>query len=81
MEAQENGIVTYDLEGIEAAVAMLVPRLSKMALKYPGTTMTLLANLLVIMSAHFGESCLAWDALPVGHIYDQQTARQLRGTV
>ena len=65
---QENGIVTYDLEGIEAAVAMLVPRLSKMALKYPGTTMTLLANLVVIMSAHFGESCLAWMRLSLIHI-------------
>lgn len=48
------------LTGIRDAFATLVPRLSKMALKYPGTTMTLLANLLVIMSAHFGESCLAW---------------------
>ena len=57
---KENGIVTYDLDGIRDAFATLVPRLSKMALKYPGTTMTLLANLLVIMSAHFGESCLAW---------------------
>lgn len=71
---QENGIVTYDLEGIEAAVAMLVPRLSKMALKYPGTTMTLLANLVVIMSAHFGESCLAWmRSLPDDYITSKQT--------
>lgn len=72
--------MTYDLDGIRDAFATLVPRLSKMALKYPGTTMTLLANLLVIMSAHFGELS-GVDALPVGHIYDQQTARQLRGTV
>lgn len=71
---QENGIVTYDLEGIEAAVAMLVPRLSKMALKYPGTTMTLLANLVVIMSAHFGESCLAWmRSLPDDYMTSKQT--------
>lgn len=71
---QENGIVTYDLEGIEAAVAMLVPRLSKMALKYPGTTMTLLANLVVIMSAHFGESCLAWmRSLPDDYMTNKQT--------
>lgn len=71
---QENGIVTYDLEGIEAAVAMLVPRLSKMALKYPGTTMTLLANLIVIMSAHFGESCLAWmRSLPDDYMTNKQT--------
>lgn len=71
---QENGIVTYDLEGIEAAVAMLVPRLSKMALKYPGTTMTLLANLIVIMSAHFGESCLAWmRSLPDDYMTSKQT--------
>ena len=71
---QENGIVTYDLEGIEAAVAMLVPRLSKMALKYPGTTMTLLANLIVIMSAHFGESCLAWmRSLPADYMTSKQT--------
>lgn len=75
MEAlQENGIVTYDLEGIEDAVAMLVPRLSKMALKYPGTTMTLLANLVVIMSAHFGESCLAWmRSLPDDYMTSKQT--------
>lgn len=71
---QENGIATYDLEGIEAAVAMLVPRLSKMALKYPGTTMTLLANLVVIMSAHFGESCLAWmRSLPDDYMTNKQT--------
>lgn len=71
---QENGIVTYDLEGIEDAVAMLVPRLSKMALKYPGTTMTLLANLVVIMSAHFGESCLAWmRSLPDDYMTSKQT--------
>ena len=71
---QENGIVTYDLEGIEAAVAMLVPRLSKMALKDPGTTMTLLANLIVIMSAHFGESCLAWmRSLPDDYMTSKQT--------
>ena len=71
---QENGIVTYDLEGIEAAVAMLVPRLSKMALKYPGTTMTLLANLVVIMSAHFGETCLAWlRSLPDDYMTNKQT--------
>lgn len=71
---QENGIVTYDLEGIEAAVAMLVPRLSKMVLKYPGTTMTLLANLVVIMSAHFGESCLAWmRSLPDDYMTSKQT--------
>ena len=71
---QENGIVTYDLEGIEAAVAMLVPRLSKMALKYPGTTMTLLANLVVIMSAHFGETCLAWmRSLPDDYMTSKQT--------
>lgn len=71
---QENGIVTYDLEGIEAAVAMLVSRLSKMALKYPGTTMTLLANLVVIMSAHFGESCLAWmRSLPDDYMTSKQT--------
>lgn len=71
---QENGIVTYDLEGIEAAVAMLVPRLSKMACKYPGTTMTLLANLIVIMSAHFGESCLAWmRSLPDDYMTSKQT--------
>ena len=71
---QENGIVTYDLEGIEAAVAMLVPRLSKMALKCPGTTMTLLANLVVIMSAHFGESCLAWmRSLPDDYMTSKQT--------
>lgn len=71
---QENGIVTYDLEGIEAAVAMLVPRLSKMSLKYPGTTMTLLANLIVIMSAHFGESCLAWmRSLPDDYMTSKQT--------
>lgn len=71
---QENGIVTYDLEGIEDAVPGLVPRLSKMALKYPGTTMTLLANLVVIMSAHFGESCLAWmRSLPDDYMTSKQT--------
>lgn len=57
-----------------SAVAMLVPRLSKMALKYPGTTMTLLANLVVIMSAHFGESCLAWmRSLPDDYMTSKQT--------
>ncbi len=71
---QENGIVTYDLEGIEAAVAALVPRLSKMALQYPGTTMTLLANLVVIMSAHLGETCLAWmRSLPDDYMAGKQT--------
>lgn len=33
---QENGVLTYDLAGIEAAMGMLAPRLSKMACKYPG---------------------------------------------
>lgn len=73
---QENGIVTYDLEGMEAAVAALVPRLSKMALKYPGTTMTLLANLLAIMSAHLCETCLAWmRSLPEDYMTGKQTVR------
>ncbi len=71
---QENGILTYDLAGIEDAVATLVPRLSKMALRYPGTTMTLLANLVVIMSAHLCETCLAWmRSLPDDYMTGKQT--------
>ena len=71
---QENGVLTYDLAGIEAAMGMLAPRLSKMALKYPGTTMTLLANLLVIGLAHCGEPGLAWlRSLPDDYMTSKQT--------
>ena len=71
---QENGVLTYDLAGIEAAMGMLAPRLSKMALKYPGTTMTLLANLLVIGLAHCGEPGLAWlRSLPDDYMTKKQT--------
>lgn len=71
---QENGVLTYDLAGIEAAMGMLAPRLSKMACKYPGTTMTLLANLLVIGLAHCGEPGLAWlRSLPDDYMTKKQT--------
>ena len=71
---QENGVLTYDLAGIEAAMGMLAPRLSKMACKYPGTTMTLLANLLVIGLAHCGEPGLAWlRSLPDDYMAKKQT--------
>lgn len=71
---QENGILTYDLDGIRAAVAALVPRLSRMAIRYPGTTMTLLANLLVIGLAHCGEPGLAWlRSLPDDYMTSKQT--------
>ena len=71
---QENGVLTYNLAGIEAAMGMLAPRLSKMACKYPGTTMTLLANLLVIGLAHCGEPGLAWlRSLPDDYMTKKQT--------
>ena len=71
---QENGVLTYDLAGIEATMGMLAPRLSKMACKYPGTTMTLLANLLVIGLAHCGEPGLAWlRSLPDDYMTKKQT--------
>lgn len=55
-------------------MGMLAPRLSKMALKYPGTTMTLLANLLVIGLAHCGEPGLAWlRSLPDDYMTSKQT--------
>lgn len=78
---KENGIVTYDLDGHPRRVCNArsapvqdgaqVPRHDDDAAGEPARD----------HERTFRRELPGVDALPVGHIYDQQTARQLRGTV
>jgi hypothetical protein len=72
---QDNGVLTDDRAGIEAAMGMLAPRQSKMALIYPGKTMTLLANLLVIGLAQLRRAGPRPAAQLAGRLHDQQADR------
>lgn len=57
---KDEGAIDYDLEQIKTMLGVLTPRLARMARAYPGTTYTVLANIINILAAHDTAANLSW---------------------
>ena len=70
----ESGMAHYTQEQIEAALDKDLPLVMKFAKENPDLTVSLLANILVILDGHFGEVCASWvKTLPDEYMQSQQT--------
>ncbi len=57
---KEEGFISYNYEQVKALMSDAAPRLQKMVAAYPGSTLTLLMNLVNIIAAHDIAPNLAW---------------------
>lgn len=69
----EADITNFRSSEVYNALAVLMSRLTNMAIKDPEVTATLLANATTIISAHYAELSMAWArTLPTNYMTDKQ---------